>query len=175
MRHWTVALLMAMGLVPASLTVWADAWADEPEPVAVFEMAFINYSQEVDYGEKNEAEHARIAMLSDYFRELLSESGRYGIQDISPLKERIAEQGNVFSCNQCEADLAKAVGAERSFTGAVQKISVLIQTVIIRERDAESGQVVAQYQTDIRGNTDQAWRRGLKWLVEYRVLAQKQP
>ncbi|WP_413203943.1 DUF3280 domain-containing protein [Rhodospirillum sp. A1_3_36] len=174
MRNWTIAFAAvgaAAGLVLASHT----ARADKPEPVAVFDMAFINYSQEVDYGEKNEAEHARIAMLSDYFRQLLSESGRYGVQDISPLTGRIAKQGNVFSCNECEAGLARAVGAERSFTGAVQKISVLIQTVIIRERDAQSGQVVAQYQTDIRGNTDQAWRRGLKWLVENRVLAQKKP
>ena len=63
-------------------------------------------------------------------------------------------------------------GAERSITGAVQKLSVLVQTIIIRERDVATDRIVSQYQTDIRGNTDIAWTRGLRWLVDHRLLAQ---
>ena len=143
-----------------------------PIPLAVFDLSFVNFSQEVEYGADNSAEFARIEMLSDYFRELLAESGRYDLTDLSPIAQDMALQGEVWSCNACEADLARATGAERSITGAVQKLSVLVQTIIIRERDVATDRIVSQYQTDIRGNTDIAWKRGLKWLVDHRLLAQ---
>ncbi len=141
------------------------------EEVAVFDMAFINFSQEVEYGAKNEAEHARIAMLSDYLRELLDESGKYEPVDLAVRGGDVHRYGDVFTCNRCEEKLAREVGVKTSITGAVQKLSVLVQTIILRERDAETGKVLALYQTDIRGNTDEAWRRGLKWLVDHRLLA----
>ncbi len=138
--------------------------------VVVHEMSFINFSQEVDYGATNEAEHARIAMLSDHFRALLEDSGRYRLIDPAPLAADLRKHGEVFTCNHCEAAMARKLGAELSFSGAVQKLSVLVQTVVVRVRDAESGEVVALYQTDIRGNTDIAWQRGLRFLVEDRLL-----
>lgn len=161
--HAIAAILTLYGLTAA---------ADEtvPLPVSVFDMTFINYSQEVDYGVRNEAEHARIRMLSDYLRELLDESERYEVVDLTGLQDELKQQGSVFKCNHCEGKLARKVGARRSFTGAVNKLSTLVQTVILRERDPETGEVIALYQTDIRGNTDEAWRRGLSFLVENRLF-----
>ncbi|WP_353473072.1 DUF3280 domain-containing protein [Salipiger sp. H15] len=163
-RQVALALALLCPIAPA-------ARAEEPRPVVVHEMSFINFSQEVDYGARNEAEHARIVMLSDYFRELLEQSHRYRLIDPAPLAEDLRKHGEVFTCNHCEAAMARKLGAELSFSGAVQKMSVLVQTVVVRVRDAQSGEVVALYQTDIRGNTDIAWRRGLKFLVEERLNA----
>ncbi|WP_417689862.1 DUF3280 domain-containing protein [Roseibium sp.] len=143
----------------------------QAKPVAVFDMEFINFSQEVEYGAKNEAEYRRIEMLSAYLRELLVESGDYEPVDLAPLGADAERYGDVFSCNRCEEKLARKLGAPTSITGAVQKLSVLVQTIILRERDAETGRVLQLYQTDIRGNTDEAWKRGLKWLVDNRLLA----
>ena len=53
----------------------------DPVPVAVFDMSFINFSQEVDYGARNDAEHARIAMLSDHLRQRLDASPRFSLVD----------------------------------------------------------------------------------------------
>lgn len=153
----------------AALTFALPAAAD-PIPVAVFDIMFINFSQEVDYGATNEAEKARAQMLSEEFRKLLDESDRYRLVDTKPAEADLALHGNPFKCNACEAEIAAKLGAERSFTGAVQKLSALVQTVVVRERDTRSGEVVALYQTDIRGNTDTAWRRGLQWLLENRLL-----
>ncbi|GGG66989.1 hypothetical protein GCM10011415_12340 [Salipiger pallidus] len=160
MRSWMCLLMAASG----------PAIAD-PIPVAVFDLSFINFSQEVDYGARNEVEHTRIAMLSDHLRQRLVNSGRYRLVDLSQLGPELRMHGEVFTCNACEARLTRAVGAERSFSGAVQKLSVLVQTVILRERDAATGEVIALYQTDIRGNTDIAWVRGMDFLIDNRVLA----
>lgn len=148
--------------------------AKSRQPVAVFDMVFINFSQEVDFGAKNEAEHARIRMLTGYLKELLADSGRYALIDTVGLADQVSQTGGVFSCNHCEAKLARAAGAPVSITGAVQKLSVLVQTIVLRERNAETGEVIWLYQTDIRGNTDIAWKRGLKWLVDHRLLASEQ-
>ena len=124
-----------------SVTLTGLAWLAsaplhaDPTPVAVFDMSFINFSQEVDYGATNEAEHARIAMLNQHLRERLDESGRFRVVDPAPVSAELAMHGEAFTCNHCEAALARKLGAGLSITGAVQKMSVLVQTVILRERD----------------------------------------
>ncbi|WP_289149708.1 DUF3280 domain-containing protein [uncultured Salipiger sp.] len=159
-----------------SVTLTGLAWLAsaplhaDPTPVAVFDMSFINFSQEVDYGATNEAEHARIAMLNQHLRERLDESGRFRVVDPAPVSAELAMHGEAFTCNHCEAALARKLGAGLSITGAVQKMSVLVQTVILRERDSDTGEIVALYQTDIRGNTDIAWKRGLDFLIDNRLL-----
>ncbi|MAU48174.1 MAG: hypothetical protein CMP09_25870 [Yangia sp.] len=159
-----------------SVTLTGLAWLAsaplhaDPTPVAVFDMSFINFSQEVDYGATNEAEHARIAMLNQHLRERLDESGRFRVVDPAPVSAELAMHGDAFTCNHCEAALARKLGAGLSITGAVQKMSVLVQTGILRERDSDTGEIVALYQTDIRGNTDIAWKRGLDFLIDNRLL-----
>jgi hypothetical protein len=162
-----------------SVTLTGLAWLAsaplhaDPTPVAVFDMSFINFSQEVDYGATNEAEHARIAMLNQHLRERLDESGRFRVVDPAPVSAELAMHGEAFTCNHCEAALARKLGAGLSITGAVQKMSVLVQTVILRERDSDTGEIVALYQTDIRGNTDIAWKRGLDFLIDNRLLTDR--
>lgn len=162
-----------------SVTLTGLAWLAsaplhaDPTPVAVFDMSFINFSQEVDYGATNEAEHARIAMLNQHLRERLDESGKFRVVDPAPVSAELAMHGEAFTCNHCEAALARKLGAGLSITGAVQKMSVLVQTVILRERDSDTGEIVALYQTDIRGNTDIAWKRGLDFLIDNRLLTDR--
>ena len=173
MRGNEGGLRLAAAAIAALLPGMAPA--GDPVPVAVFDMGFENFSQEVDYGASNAAEAARIVMLSAHLRDLLAASGRYRVIDGGPAAADPRANGDVFSCNGCEAPLARELGASRSVTGRVQKMSVLVQTVILRERDAATGAVVSLYQTDIRGNTDEAWRRGLDWLVRNRLLRQEVP
>ncbi|MFD1696678.1 DUF3280 domain-containing protein [Roseibium aestuarii] len=139
--------------------------------MAVFDLAFVNFSQELDLGLSDAAEQARIRMLTDYLRELLAADPRYVVVDSAPVADELASVKSVYSCNLCEDKLARKVGADLSVTGTVTKISVLIQTIVLRGRDATTGAVLWQYHTDIRNNSDEAWRRGLKWLIDHRVLA----
>ena len=75
------------------------------------------------------------------------------------------------NCNGCDADIAKAFGAEQSFLGTVQKLSVLVHTVRFQIRDTRTGAVIWNIQTDLRGDTDESWRRAVIWLLENRLLA----
>jgi hypothetical protein len=52
----------------------------------------------------------------------------------------------------------------------VQKVSNLILNINISISDAKTGAVLAQGYADIRGNTDESWRRGLEWIVKNRLI-----
>lgn len=149
----------------------AEAAEDRPIAAAVFDFEFVNWSQEVDYGAKNEAERNRLPMVSLEMRTMLEQSGRYRLLDLSSARADLAKMGEIHSCNGCDADIASELGADVAISGVVQKLSVLVQTIVITVRDAKTGHVIKKVQTDIRGNTDEAWKRGVSWLVRNRLLA----
>jgi Protein of unknown function (DUF2380) len=47
----------------------------------------------------------------------------------------------------------------------VQKVSNLILNINVYMEDAESGKMKFARSIDIRGNTDESWRRGLDYLL----------
>ena len=52
----------------------------------------------------------------------------------------------------------------------MQKVSNLILNLNVYVRDARSGAMLRVSSTDIRGNTDEAWQRGVRYLVRNRLL-----
>ena len=78
--------------------------------------------------------------------------------------------GYLHGCNGCEARIARDLGAELAVSGTVQKVSNLILNINIYVRDAASGKRLRAMSADIRGNTDQSWSHGLKYLVKNRFL-----
>jgi hypothetical protein len=96
-----------------------------------------------------------------------------------------------WSANQCElgqatttiraADRARrddACGARPSrsiaITGTVSKVSNLILGFTIHVRDDSTGRLTRVLQAGFRGNTDESWLRGIRWLVANRLLAPPQ-
>jgi hypothetical protein len=73
------------------------------------------------------------------------------------------------SCNGCDVDLAREVGASISVTGWVQKVSNLILNINVVARDVKTGKTIGAGSVDIRGNTDESWSRGLSYLVRNRL------
>ena len=142
----------------------------DPVSAVVFDFELLDTSLQGEGEGANPEETDRLAMIGRLLRQLLAESGKYAIVDQEPAAERIAEAGYLHACNGCEADIAKDLGAEQAITGLVQKVSNLILNINIHVRDAETGQLVAAASADIRGNTDQSWSRGVRWLVRNRLL-----
>ena len=161
-RLW-LALALCVGL-------WRPALAEPAVQAAVFDFELIDTSLEGEMSGQRADEQQRLKMISDQLRRQLSESGRYVVVDETPAAEAIADAGYLHGCNGCEADIARALGAELAITGTVQKVSNLILNINIYLRDAKSGESLGGMSADIRGNTDKSWSRGVSYLVRNRLL-----
>ncbi len=116
------------------------------------------------------AETERLHAISRLLRDLLGQSGAYQIVDAAPAAGKIADAGLIHGCNGCDTAIARQLGADRVFTGTIQKVSTLILTVSINERDVSSGRMLRIATAQIRGNTDESWSRGVKWLAHNRLI-----
>jgi hypothetical protein len=158
-------------LIPAllaALSVGAAkaAAAEEGQSAALFDAVFVNASPQPTSPE----ETARIQHLTEGLKIALEKSGRYRIVDIAPLKSQIDGVKDIHDCNGCEIELAQKAGAQVAIVAWAQKISNLILNLNIRIVDVATGKTLKGGSVDIRGNNDQSWERGLKYLLEERVL-----
>ncbi|MGH6816262.1 MAG: DUF3280 domain-containing protein, partial [Hyphomicrobiaceae bacterium] len=81
----------------------------------------------------------------------------------------------LHKCNGCEVEIARKTGAEIAITGTVQKVSNLILNVNLYVRNTADGKLIGAMSADIRGNTDESWVRGVRWLVVNRLLTDRRP
>ncbi len=114
-------------------------------------------------------ELARLHRLDAQLRTALVESGRYTLVDTGKLAPQIAAE-TLRTCNACVEALARQAGAAVAVNGWVQKVSNLILNINLVVRDATTGRMLRAGSVDIRGDTDESWRRGLAWLLEHRIL-----
>lgn len=164
-------LVLSLMLMTACGTVAFAA----PVPTAVFGFEF--FDDTLDTRESMRAEQAeRLKLVNGELVALLSASGEMAPVDLAPQAARIADDGPFFKCNGCEADIARAAGARLEVVGVVRKISNLILSLSLQVREVEGEQKVLRAgQVDIRGNTDEAWLRGARYLVKNRIFAPGQP
>ncbi|MGQ7793442.1 DUF3280 domain-containing protein [Faunimonas sp. B44] len=162
-------LLMAV----AGLALAVAAAHAEPRKTAIFDLELVDTSGGNAPDERAQ-ELARLEALGSRLRERLRESGRYDLVDIEPVRAR-ALGYNLQACGGCDVKLAREVGAEIVVTGFVQKVSNLILNINVYMRDVATGRMIKGVSADIRGNTDESWRRGLEWLLAHRILPETQP
>ena len=161
-RAAALAFLLAVLLaVPAA--------AEKPR-IAVFGFELIDTSLEGEISGPRADEQARLIAISDQLRRQLTESDRYTLIDVAPMRQRIESASPLHGCNGCEADIARELGAEISMAGTVQKVSNLILNINLYTRDATTGEPLDTYSVDIRGNTDASWARGVSYIIRNRLL-----
>jgi len=158
----TRALLAALALGAAN-----GARADEAKTAAVFDAVFVNSSPQ----ETSPEETARVQRMTKELKLALEKSGQYRVVDLAPIETQIDAVKDIHDCNGCEAELAKKAGAQIAIVAWAQKISNLILNLNIRIEDAATGETLKGGSVDIRGNSDQSWDRGLKYLLEEHVLS----
>lgn len=134
-------------------------------PIAVFPFELYDTSGEP----RTPAHDRRLLMVTEQLREGLDGLDAYVVVSLTPVASRLPDLGHIYGCNGCELDLAKVVGAEQAATGLVHKVSTLIQYIQITVKDVATGQVLRQVAASIRGDTDEAWSRGVAWLIEHRL------
>ena len=153
MKAWFLAALLLAG--PA---------AAEPARIAVFDFTLTNTSPAPSTPE----ELARLQRLSEQLRTALA--GRYAVVDAAPVQAKLSRVDSIRGCNGCELDLARQLGAQQVAYGWVQKVSNLILNVNLVIEDAQTGRQLHAESVDIRGNTDESWQRGLRYLLNERMF-----
>jgi hypothetical protein len=157
-----MASIIRHAVIAAWLLATDTASADDRRRLAVFDFELINTSLEADRPE----ERQRLDMLDKLLRERVSASDRFQLVDPAPLRERIARAPALHSCNGCDVDFGRTLGAELVVVGTVQKVSNLILNINLALKDVSSGAVLGGGSVDIRGNTDESWQRGLDRLLQ---------
>lgn len=152
----------------------SSAAAAQEFKTAVFDIELVDMSQAAELGIRND-QTQRLQLVSNELRTLLEESPQIQLVELTPKREEINRKAPLHKCNGCAEDLAKELGADLAVAGIVQKTSDLILSFAVTIRDVHSGKVVRGGQVDIRGNTDESWLRGIRWLVKNRLLSEPMP
>jgi hypothetical protein len=133
--------------------------------VALFDFGLVNTSMEPTRPD----ETARLGGLRAIAADELAKRG-FAIVDTAPIAGEAAKVRALHDCNGCELDLARGLGAELAAVGWVQKVSNLILNLNLQVRDVATGTLVHAGSVDIRGNTDESWRRGVTYLINRRIF-----
>jgi hypothetical protein len=146
------------------------------ETVAVFPFELLDSSQEGELILKVRPEETkRLALLREELQSRLGASSKFTIVDISKLDDEVKVAAPLFKCNGCEVDLAKKTGAKLAMLGLVQKFSDTLLAVNIQVIDAETGALKTSYSAGVQGNTDEAWLRGVSYIVRNRLTVEGTP
>jgi hypothetical protein len=156
-------------VLSAFLLAAAPAAAGDKLKVAFFGFEMFNTSPLPTSAE----EKARIARIEEVLREMLIASGRYEFVAIpEAVQKKIAESPKITGCNGCQLDWAMEAGADIAAFGVVQKVSNLILNENLY-MDRTDGSAFFSRSVDIRGNTDESWERGMRYLIGNYLLKEK--
>ncbi len=137
------------------------AQAAEPAKIAVFPFEVRDTSGEATGPGRAE----RVATATALLARTLKETGNYDPVDLTPYAHEIAGLQRPDECGQCWAALARRAGARLEVLPSVHKVSTLITLMTLWFADLHTMQYVARVEGQIRGDTDEAYARGIHFLV----------
>jgi hypothetical protein len=110
----------------------------------------------------------RMKLVADELKTLMEKDGTYEVVDLAPLAAEVEEKFPFSKCDGCEAELGKKAGADLAVTGYVDKLSDALISLQLFARDTATGEVKKTMSAEIRGNTDELWLHGIRWLWKNR-------
>jgi hypothetical protein len=156
----------------AALTLALAAWsglahAEVPSPgsVAFFGLHFIDTSTEGALNGVRADETIRTEMAEGVVADDLTTRG-FELVSMASVADTLANISNPAKCNGCDVAMARDLGTDYALTGEVQKVSNLILNINLYLRDTSTGEMVRAGSVDIRGNTDESWQRGVRYLLK---------
>jgi Protein of unknown function (DUF2380) len=177
-RHGHVLKLThRFAIAAAVISYWAACAAAETSPTAPIKIAVFAFELD-DFSAAGQAGHAPaetsyLAQATDEAKLQLSKSGRYTVVDAASADISAAKGQGLRNCGGCEAPIAEALGADQALIGVITRISMVEYNVRFQVRDARNGQVISTFSTDLRMGADSSWPRGVRWLMQNRMLVSK--
>ena len=160
-------MLIAALALPALVSMAGGA---TPARIAVFDLELVDSSLQGEMAGLDPADQARLRLVQEELQERLQQSGRFELVDTAPVADQVAVAGRLWSCNGCEVSIARRLDADLALVGWVQKVSNLILNLNVVIRDTSTREQVFASSVDIRGNTDESWLRGIRYLLDNRLL-----
>ena len=139
--------------------------ADPLGKVAFFGLHLLDESLQTQTNGPDPAEMERLHGLDEMIRTRFTDGG-YTLMDLSPIQDQLDRVVNPAKCYGCDTRMAAELGADFALVGEVQKVSNLILTMNLQLRDAQTGETVKGRVVDIRANTDEAWQRGMRYILK---------
>ena len=148
----------------------ASAALSAPIKLAVFDFELEDTSAGASSAGEAPSDTETLAHVTDEVRQLLARSGRYRLVDVGAADAAAAKARTLRDCNGCDAAIALKLGAEQSFVGVVRRISRTEYVVMFRIREAQTGVVVSDENSDLRLGAADFWSRGAVRLIKDRLL-----
>lgn len=167
----TIAFLLAIVISWgwAAMALPQDSTAGAEPKMAFLGVTFQNDNEALE--PTTDAERARMSALEAQFKTALSSAGAAAFADIPDAMRKQIEAGQTIGeCHGCELDYARQTGASKVAWIKVQKVSNLILNMNVYVGDVKSGKLTFVHSVDIRGNTDESWRRSLTYLLDNYLL-----
>lgn len=165
-RLWTYFAMAALLLaVPSGLNAVAETTGGNLNKVAFLGVQFQNDNEGLE--PTSDAERARSKSIEDQFKAALENSGKYKFVAVTPeVAEKIKTGQTIGECNGCEVEFGKQLGADGIAWIKVQKVSNLILNMNVYMADVKTAKMTFLHSVDIRGNTDESWKRSLTYLLD---------
>ena len=137
--------------------------------VAIFPFDIRDVSQEGELvPQLQETDLQRMKLVAGELKTLMEKDGTYEVVDIASLAADIEKASPFNRCDGCEAELGKKAGADLAVTGFVDKLSDALISLQLFARDTTTGKLTKSMSAEIRGNTDDLWLHGIRWLWKNR-------
>lgn len=149
-------LLMCFALMATS------ARSDGATSVAVLPFEIVR-GNDPSSAEHHAIEDKRAVMIAEQLRQHISKL--YPVVDVTALAPDVAKV-HLQACGNCGDDFALKAGARYVIIGEMNKFSELILSLHLTLRDAKRGETLVETRVDLRGNTDESWRRVIDYTWE---------
>jgi hypothetical protein len=174
MRYIAFILAPAIVLAGFAAAKAAEAAAPPPIRIAVFPFELEDFSAAAGSIPPDDIDREQLRLSTEEARRLLAASGRYQLVDVGSANDQAAKAGKLWDCEGCEAQIAAGLAADQSMIGVITRISRTEYTVAYRIRGARSGAMVDAQHSDLRMGANVAWSRGVRWLIQNRLLERAQ-
>ncbi|MEP7245083.1 MAG: DUF3280 domain-containing protein [Gammaproteobacteria bacterium] len=165
---------VGVGFIAPLLWLFAShtAVAETPAPVKIAVFPF----ELEDFGAASKGgEQPHLAESTEEARKQLAASSRYTPIDTASADMSTAKGQPLRDCGGCEAGIASKLGADQAMIGVISRISNTEYLIKLRVSDAHTGAVISNYESELRMGADYSWSRGVRSLMQNRVLTEPAP